>query len=212
MEDRDDFCAVSEILETDVTTSDLTPSNILFRVAEHVQNWSDSEVYLNLGNPKMDKVRTSDGSPPRPHAPSHLIELIDFAYWKSSFLQEDTLLIDFGQSFPVLHPPTGYKPATVPHYLSPEARFERNCGFPAYVWSLGCTISEIRAGLPLFDPFLGGYSRILKAIVQTLGKMPEPWWGAFEARHLWFDAWGAQGWNSKEDTDQTAVGKCWLLR
>lgn len=42
----------------------------------------------------------------------------------------------------------------------------------------------------MFHPFLGGYSRILKAIVETLGKMPEPWWGAFEARDLWFDEYG----------------------
>jgi len=30
----------------------------------------------------------------------------------------------------------------------------------------------------LFEAFLGGDDEILKEIVATLGKLPEPWWGA----------------------------------
>jgi serine/threonine-protein kinase SRPK3 len=78
----------------------------------------------------------------------------------------------------------------VPNYLSPEALFERKSGLPADVWGLGCTIFQIRVGIPLFYSLLGGHSRILKATVQTFGKLPEPWWSAFESRHLWFDERG----------------------
>lgn len=58
---------------------------------------------------------------------------------------------------------------------------------PSDIWALACAIFEIRAGFPLFEAFLGGDDEICKEIVTTLGKLPEPWWGAFENHHLWFD-------------------------
>ncbi|RDB17971.1 Protein kinase dsk1 [Hypsizygus marmoreus] len=79
--------------------------NILFRVAENVQEWSDSEVYLNFGQPETEKVVTRDGSPPGPHAPAQLIapiENVRLTY--STLLPEDILLIDFGQSFSSFRP------------------------------------------------------------------------------------------------------------
>ncbi|KAF9511351.1 hypothetical protein BS47DRAFT_1346871 [Hydnum rufescens UP504] len=99
-----------------------------------------------------------------------------------SLLKEDIVLIDFGQSFFADHPPPNYAPATPLHYLSPEAFFESRTSFPSDIWALGCTIFEIRAGSPLFDPFLGSDTLILKQIVEVLGKLPEPWWSSWEAR------------------------------
>ncbi|KAF8810776.1 kinase-like protein [Phlegmacium glaucopus] len=167
---------------------DLTTSNILFRVAENVQNWSDSEVYLNFGQPETEEIVTCDHRPLGPHAPPRLIAPIDNALLtNSTLLQEDILLIDFGQSFSRFNRPTGYEPASVPQYLSPEARSEGMIGSPSDVWALACMIFEIRAGFPLFEAFPGGNDEVLKEIVSTFGKLPEPWWGAFENRHLWFD-------------------------
>ncbi|KAF5383682.1 hypothetical protein D9615_003640 [Tricholomella constricta] len=180
-------CAVELMHTGSFVHGDLTTSNILFRVAENVQNWSDDEVYLNFGQPETEEIETRDRSPSGPHAPSQLIAQIDNASFHYTLLQEDSLLIDFGQSFSKFHPPTGYEPATVPHYLSPEARFEGRIGLPSDVWALACTIFQIRAGFPLFEAFLGGNDEVLKEIVATLGKLPEPWWGTFKNRHLWFD-------------------------
>jgi len=129
-----------------------------------------------------------DHSPPGPHTPSRLVAPINNAHFtNSTLLQENILLIDFGQSFPFRSPPTDYEPATAPEYISPEAYFEGRIGPPADVWALACTIFQIRAGSPLFVAFLGGMNLVLKEIVATLGKMPDPWWGAFESRHVWFD-------------------------
>ena len=73
----------------------------------------------------------------------------------------------------------------MPEYTPPEMYFEEKIGTPADVWGLACTIFQIHAGFPLFSSFLK--RDILKRIVETLGKLPDPWWGAFKERHKWFD-------------------------
>ena len=171
--------------------SDLTISNILFRIAENVKSWSDSEVYLNFGHPETETMATRDHSPLGIHVPAHLVAPIDNALLTNpNLLQEEIVVIDFGQSFCISRLPTDYEPATVPHYLSPEARFEGNIGAPSDIWALGCTIFEIRAGFPIFETFFGGDDEVLMQTVATLGKLPLPWWNAFENRHLWFDEQG----------------------
>jgi len=58
---------VPERLAADKTNSDITSSNVLFRVAENVVKWSDQEFYLNLGQPKMEDIETLGYSPLGPH-------------------------------------------------------------------------------------------------------------------------------------------------
>ncbi|CAA7268662.1 unnamed protein product [Cyclocybe aegerita] len=167
-------CVVEMMHNAGFVHGDLTTSNVLFRVAGNVQDWSDREVYLNFGQPETEKIATCDRSPPGPHAPVELVAPIEGAYLtNSAILQEDVLLIDFGQAFSISRPP--------------KARFEGKIGLPSDIWSLACMIFEIRAGFPLFEAFLGGDDEVLKEIVATLGKLPEPWWNAFENRHCWFD-------------------------
>jgi len=64
-------------------------------------------------------------------------------------------------------------PATPLHYLSPEAYFESKLGFASDVWALACTIFQMQAGFPLFDPFIGSVASILKQVVETLGCFPD---------------------------------------
>jgi len=64
--------------------------------------------------------------------------------------------------------------------------FEERAGFEADIWTLGCAIFEIRAGFSLFEPFMGSDVDLLKKTVEMLGRLPDPWWGAFEQRALWF--------------------------
>jgi serine/threonine-protein kinase SRPK3 len=91
----------------------------------------------------------------------------------------DTALLqegNFGQSYIVASPPSSYEPGTVLNYQSPEARFEGRVGLEADIWALGC------ACFALFKSFLG--SDILKQMLETLGRLPDPWWAAFEQRAL----------------------------
>ena len=118
------------------------------------------------------------------------------------FLQETIVVGDFGQSYIIASPPSSYEPGTVVNYQSLEAWFEGRVGLEADIWTLGCAIFEIRAGFALFESFLGSDVDILRQMVETLGRLPDPWWTAFEQRTLWFEGDG----QPKSDQDQERAG------
>ena len=131
---------------------------------------------------------TCGGQPRGPHAPPELVGPIENSIFvDASLLQESVIITDYGQSYAIACPPRNHQPGTVLNYLSPETRFEGRTGLEADVWTLGCTIFEIRAGSPLFDAFFGSDTDIVKQTVETLGKLPDPWWGSFVERTLWFE-------------------------
>ena len=168
--------------------ADLTSSNILFRISEIVHQWSDNDVYQNLGSPEMENIRVGDG---HRAGPLKVVAPIDVSLFSSpSLLQEDVLLVDFGQSFLADSPSPNYEPATPLHYLSPEAFFDSKIGLASDVWALACLIFEIRAGWQLFDSFFNSDALVLKRMVETMGRFPDPWWGSWQDRHPWFDETG----------------------
>ncbi|KAG5723265.1 Protein kinase dsk1 [Termitomyces sp. T112] len=186
-----------------IVHGDLTTSNILFCLSPHVLEWSDAEVYSHLGDPETEEVTTRDRQPPGPHAPAVLIAPIQNSKIShASLLQERTVICDFGQSYLPASPPSSYKPGTLLNYQSPEGRFEGRASFEADIWSLGCAIFEIRAGLALFEPILGSDTDILRQTVEMLGRLPDPWWGAFKHRSLWFEEDG----QPKSEQDQERAG------
>ncbi|KAM6496499.1 kinase-like protein [Amanita muscaria] len=153
---------------------DLTSSNILFQGPADGQTTKSTRLSV-----ETEEIVTLDDSL---CVPRELVAPVDAACLSSpSLLQENIIVIDFGQSFATNHPPKDYKPATAIHYFSLEARFENRIS-PA-----SGTISEIRVGSPLFDPFFGNDTTVVWETVETLGKLPEPWWSAFEHRYMWFE-------------------------
>ncbi|KAG6834369.1 hypothetical protein H0H93_010090 [Arthromyces matolae] len=167
---------------------DLTTSNILFLIKENFMNMPDSDVYAHFCEPETEEVRTRDDSPIGPHAPEELVAPIENSLLTHSlYLQEEVMLIDFGQAFYGVRPPKSYKPATLPSYQPPESHFEGKINMSSDIWALGCTIFQIRAGSPLFETFFEAEDEVLKQIVSTLGKPPESWWDSYKDRHPWFD-------------------------
>ncbi|KAF8340309.1 kinase-like domain-containing protein [Cantharellus anzutake] len=179
-----------------IVHGDLTPSNILFQVSDTVHQWSNDDVYRNLGGPTLENIVIHN-------RPLQVVAAIDISRLSTpSLLQEDALLVDFGQSLLTDLPPPNYVPATPLHYLSPNAFFDSKIGFASDVWALACTIFETRAGSSLFDPFLGSDTIILKQIVETLGRFPDPWWSSWQARQPWFDKTG----KAKPEEEQRKEG------
>ena len=72
-----------------------------------------------------EEVETLDSSLPGPHAPRELVQPVsNYDISSPSFLEENIVVADFGQSYDITAPPKGYKPATALHYFSPEARLD----------------------------------------------------------------------------------------
>ena len=101
-------------------------------------------------------------------------------------LEESIVVIDFGQSFDTKQPPAEYNPATAILYCPPETLFDKKFSFASDIWVLACIIFEIRAGYSLITSFLADEETVMRDFVGLFGKLPDPWWNAFEERHIWF--------------------------
>ncbi|KAJ3892668.1 kinase-like domain-containing protein [Lentinula edodes] len=150
-------CAMEHIHRAGFVHGDFTTSNLLF-------------FYTHLGSPIMDEVRTCSGQVVGPHTPSELVEAIGHDAF-ANILEENIIVIDFGQSYRAPDPPKDYEPATLADYMSPETRFERRVGPEADV-----------TGGPLFDPFFPSDTYIIPQMITTLGRLPDPWYNAFRNR------------------------------
>ncbi|KAK9247894.1 CMGC/SRPK protein kinase [Lipomyces tetrasporus] len=169
-----------------VTAEDLSTSNVLIQLA-HVDTWSDQDVYELLGSPVTDRVRLFSGELNNmTSAPEYLVAPANLSNLESKWLAEKILLVDFGQSFMLQQPPHNDVGITM-SYCAPEVYFDGKRTVWSDIWALGCMIFEIRAGCQLFESFLGGPHEVILQIVETLGKLPEPWWNSWEKRHVYFD-------------------------
>ncbi|KAJ4484213.1 kinase-like domain-containing protein [Lentinula edodes] len=168
-------CAMEHIHRAGFVHGDFTTSNLLFRLKDKVMKWSDNKVYTHFGSPITDEVRTCSGQLVGPHAPSELVEAIGHDTF-ANILEENIIVIDFGQSYRAPDPPKDYEPATLADYMSPETRFEKRVGPEADV-----------TGGALFDPFFPSDTYIIPQMIATLGRLPDPWYNAFRNRAQCFE-------------------------
>lgn len=152
--------------------TDYTLSNILIQIAD-IDAWSEQEIFHKLGQPNKDKVLTTTGQDIDPSAPAHLIEPVMISSIDPQWLRDELLVVDFGQSFFYENPPADGV-GTPLSYRAPEATFDQQASFWSDIWALGCIIFEIRSGTPLFESFFEGPTEVMRQMVQTLGKLPEP--------------------------------------
>ncbi|PGH19332.1 hypothetical protein AJ80_03972 [Polytolypa hystricis UAMH7299] len=176
--------AVGFLHTSGVVYGDLTASNVLLRLT-NIDAWSDKEIYERLGSPIKKNVLDSAGDTAGRHAPDYLVKPANLSHLDPIFLTKDIVLIDFGQSFRAGLPPD-HGTGTPPSYCSPETFFGGSMSVASDVWALACTIHETRAGAQLFASFFGGNNEIIRQIVQTFGKLPEPWWSAWGSRSIYF--------------------------
>ncbi len=137
---------------------------------------------------------------PSPVAPEYIVEPATVRSLDSRCVTGQIVVTDFGESFllPVAAAMHGseqqpqqdqqqQQPQQVPQhfvgtpsaYCAPELLFDSTAGvgtsLQSDVWALGCTLFEIRAGAQLFESWFGGRDEVVEAMVETLGKLPEPW-------------------------------------
>ncbi|KAM3074872.1 hypothetical protein ACMFMG_008286 [Clarireedia jacksonii] len=166
--------------------NDLTATNVLFRLNESIDTWSQEEIYKHLGQPKKDEIMTRSGSAPGESAPKFLVQPCSLL--NPRILSEDILLVDFGCAFPSDSPPSNLDDICLTmSYSAPEIIFDSKMSVYSDIWALGCVLFEIRSGGQLFGDWVGTKDDVLRQMVQAFGKLPEPWWTAWENRVLFFD-------------------------
>jgi len=166
--------------------TDITASNVLFRLKGSIDAWSQEEIYERLGQPKQCEIMTISGSPLGESAPRYVVEPCSLL--NPQFLSDDVLLVDFGCAFLSDGPPSNPDDIGLTmSYSAPEVIFDSKLSAYSDIWALGCVLFEIRSGTQLFGDWVGTKDDILRQMVQALGKLPEPWWTAWENRGLFFD-------------------------
>ncbi|KAK9481653.1 hypothetical protein V1527DRAFT_455805 [Lipomyces starkeyi] len=136
----------------------------------HVDSWTDQGVYERLGFLVTAKVRAGQENPMTGRAHPNI--------WLSP------------QTSQILNLSGVLRAITVPDF-APEVVFEGKASAWSDIWALGCTIFEIRAGFQLLESFLDDPDDVIRQMVHTLGKLPEPWWSAWNRRHDYFDEYGS---------------------
>ena len=154
------------------TQVDITPRNVLLQL-KGINKWPAETIYQQLGRPVRDEVFTSSGQKLDLSAPEYLVESASFSRVDSEHISEQALLIDLGEAFSEVSPPTNGVGTPV-SYCSPELLLERKASRASDVWALACTIFEIRSGFPLFESFVGSSTGVLQEMVRILGMPPEP--------------------------------------
>lgn len=169
------FPLISSIFRTLTPVLDFTPSNVLLQMTGF-DGLPEEELIRIIGEPQRAAVIVSKTGE-APTDPSHPRYLVFPVTWKSvdlKFYTDKPCVIDFGESFEVSKP---HKDLGIPGpYRSPELILERKVGIPSDLWTLGCTIFEIRTGRKIFNLFDDEDDDYIDAMVWLLGKLPEPWW------------------------------------
>ncbi|PVH85554.1 protein kinase [Cadophora sp. DSE1049] len=164
---------------------DLTASNVLFQLNDCIDGWSQEEIYECLGQPRKDAIMTISGSAPGESALKYIVEPCSFP--DLQFLCGDILLVDFGCAFSSHKPPSNPDDIGLTmSYAAPEVIFESNVSVYSDIWALGCVLFEIRSGRQLFGNWIGSKDDVLRQLVQAFGKLPEPWWTAWETREDYY--------------------------
>ncbi|KAL3426486.1 hypothetical protein PVAG01_03277 [Phlyctema vagabunda] len=189
---------------------DITPNNILHRISG-LDGLDEDKVIQIIGTPMLNPVlNSSNECHSAPTAPQYLVYPVSWWDVNPQFISKEPCLIDFGECFKTSQPPDDLG---IPGpYRSPELILDKKAGFGSDIWALGCSLFEIRTGRKLFDSFDDGDSDYLDAIVQILGRLPEPWWSTTweDRRRIYKDEVDEQGLavsalNPKPSTDDKRV-------
>ena len=157
--------------------ADITPKNVLLQLKD-IDKWSTETIYQQLGSPTREELFTSPSQKPDLSAPRYLVESASLSSVDINYFSEQALLMDLGEAFPELSPPSHGVGTPIP-YCSPELILEKKASRASDVWALACTIFEIRCGFPLFKSYVGSSTKVLQEMVRILGMPPEP------LRFLW---------------------------
>lgn len=145
---------------------------------------SDEEIYFYLGEPRQAPIVTVTGAPPGPTAPKYGVVKANLTKFGLEHLTDILSIADFLDSFSVVSPPESI--TTTLGYTAPETQLERKISRSSDIWSLGCTLFELRMLQQLFPAPGESGDIVLQRMVETLGKPPENQWQKWKKRSKYF--------------------------
>ncbi|OTB03596.1 hypothetical protein M426DRAFT_23539 [Hypoxylon sp. CI-4A] len=159
-----------------IAHGDLKPANILMKLRS-LDGITKEQMLELTGEPEQFEIETVSGEDPRPHAPEYCVGPISWD-WCDKFTTDSIVICDLGESFHVDAPP---ETTGIPElFAAPEILLEGVPGAASDIWSLACTIFEIRTGDTLFAYLWGSTTvNLLNMIASYLGPMPEPYKSAY---------------------------------
>ncbi|KAF3064737.1 SRSF protein kinase 3 [Daldinia childiae] len=150
---------------------DFRPANILMEV-EGIDDLDRDEILGLMGEPECYNVETVSGQPLTPRAPEYCVTSAS-EFWCETLTMKSIAIIDFGESFFTATPPIS---TGIPEiYAAPEVllRGYGTLGSHSDIWSLACTLFEVRTGSPLFaDVISGGFGDAINRFELFLGPLP----------------------------------------
>jgi serine/threonine-protein kinase SRPK3 len=171
--------SISNAQETILTNVDITPMNLLFHT-QSLDRLSHNMLMGILGQPVIEELSILQGDPPGYSAPPYVVNSVDPGRLTTVSLLQSIKLIDFGQSFHIDNP-INMAPGTPLAYAAPEADFTYRVGKEWDIWSLACTIWELRFGHALFNVGTD-FDDWITQIVLLRGRLPEDWWRNWSGR------------------------------
>ncbi|KAK6951627.1 hypothetical protein Daesc_006149 [Daldinia eschscholtzii] len=161
---------------------DFRPSNILMKI-EGIDHLSEDQLLKLMGEPECIGIEPLPGQSPTYRAPKYCV-VPAHEFWSMSLSTKSITIIDFGESFFTKDPP---KSTGIPDsYAAPEVLLEGigNLGTHTDIWSLACTLFEVRTGSKLVeDQLCGGFSDSLGEIEFYLGPLPSRYRMPYDTMH-----------------------------
>ncbi|KAL8951232.1 MAG: hypothetical protein Q9222_002777 [Ikaeria aurantiellina] len=183
--------AVAYLHAAGVCHGDLTAANLALEL-EGFDSLSEDQLYLHLGKPRIENIRTESGKEVPATAPKYVVQPLSFLSIGTDWLRKSIRIIDFGIAFFRNDPPSDL--GTPPSFTAPEAWLEMAAGESTDLWAMGCTLYSLRAAQTLIQLTWGGTPlEVVGEMISLLGPLPDRW------DRLCFDEYGMP----KERTNMT---------
>ena len=164
---------------------DLHTRNILFAL-QQIDSLSIDELYQRFGEPFKTEIERIDGAPLGVECPAYSVAPANLVISSDEVSDPRIMLSEFGEAW-INDTDTWDDLNTPVLYSPPEVTFAKeSIGYPADVWTLGCTVYEILGDGALFEGFLSDRDFIIAEIVSTMGLLSQQWWDSWRARDEFF--------------------------
>lgn len=152
---------------------DFRPANILFQLADDIDEWSEEDMDKVLGLPVVTDVHVEGTHRRGLGVPAYLVSPRAFKF-SSGICSSRITVIDFGVAYHVEAPPAG---SGIPFpFAAPEELLAGYpVGFSSDIWSLACTMSVVHNGDSPFGEWSHRRDLVIGDMEKIICPLPPPY-------------------------------------